>query len=366
MAEEDLDGTTGGLVNPTTPKPKTEPKKAGSGDAPSGGGTGGLNLDSGATGSGTVDWNADVTTSELDAQKVAIEGSGPDSLGLHAIFGNKNPLTIGAYRAAVAGLTDAQQQQLAGVLVDAGVVAGKSTPFTTSEVETALTDALTEASQAAAKTANQSATPGATPTPNLTTYLSGQIAQRNAANTGANTADVNDLVSSMQTIADDYQIPGTASGLQQQAQQYLAAGLSSTEAEANYKQAAQAQAAGLYPNFAAQIDSGVTTKTLLDPYASLAEKTLGVDPSTINWQSPLWAAALNGPVDQGTNRASVASLSQFSQTLMSNPAYGYQNTQEANNAAGSLTASLLKLFGKLPDETLSTSISGPAPDLSAT
>ena len=169
----------------------------------------------------------------------------------------------------------------------------------------------------------------------------------------------------LQTIADSYLLPNSAQGMAGLAQGYINAGMTLEEAKAAYKATAAQQAAGMFPGFAEQINQGFDTKTLISPYESLAEKTLGVSPSTINWSSPMWQQALMIP-DAKTGRPQVATLSQFSTKLMQDPAFGYQYTDEAKNAAGSLTASLLKLFGKVPNETLSTSMTGPTPDLAAT
>ena len=341
---------TGSLVFPTGSPTPNSPNAAPA--APTGGSTGSLNLGA-ATGTGDI-WNSgSVSTAQTEGQIISLTGPRGDVLGLGALFAPylpKNSSADEAYVAAVAKMTSAQRQQLAGVLVDAGIVGAKTKPFTTAEVQGALSSALRQTQQAQNDQGQL---------PTLTGYLDTQITQQQTA-TGAAAgaqakAGVNDLVTGLQSIADGYLLPTSPTALANQATQYLNSGLSITEAEANFKAQMQQQAAGLYPEFAPQILAGIDTKTLLSPYANLAEKTVGVDPATINWQAPNYASALAGPVDPKTGRSGVASLSQFSQRLMQDPSFNYQNTQEAQNAAGSLTASLLKLFGQIPNETLSKS-----------
>lgn len=324
-------------------------------------------LGGGQTPGGQIDWNSDPSASQIDAGTVPILGpGGNDPLGLGGIVphvGKKasaQQKTIGSRVQDVTDMTKDAQSTLANTLVEAGVLKSDTKGFTTSELQTAMDEALKQASQSGAKS--------------LSDYLVGQIQQGGGTvgSTGntpeGQTADVNALTDDMQSIADDYMLPASSQGLAAQAKEYLNAGLTATQAEANYKQAAQQQASALFGGaFATQIDSGISTKTLLDPYTSLAEKTLGVDPSTINWTSPQWQSALmSGSMDPTTKRPSVATLSQFSSKIMQDPSFGYQYTDEAQNSAGSLVASLLKLFGKVPDESLSTSSSGPTPDLAAT
>lgn len=357
MAE---DTGTGALIPPI----KSAGKKAGSGDkakpADDTGGLGGATIP-GASGGGNPfgqpgDEQGDVTTSDLDSAKVELVGSGDDALGLHEIFENKKPDTVAGYRSAIASLSQAKQQQLAGILANAGVIASKSTPYTPTEVESGFESALTETLMQGSK--------GKTPT--LTEYLGKRDNQTSTADSSQTAALQSAMTDNLTKIATDYGVPVSAAGIASHVNGYLSSGLDASQANATFTQYAQSLAAGLYPSFAPQIESGISTTTLLDPYKELAAKTLGVSADSIDFTQPLWAAALNGTTDQKTGRAAPMTLSQWSNTLMSNPAYGYQNTDEAKNAAGSLTASLLKLFGKLPDESFSTSTSGPTPDLAAT
>lgn len=347
-------GGTDSLVNPITPS---------SGKSGSDASTGGLNLTGGAAGgTGPLDWNAgEVDTAELDSARIPITAEGDDSLGLKQLLpegGKKGGDVYEEQVASVAKMTEANQQKLAGVLVDAGLLSSKSTPYSPTEVADALGTALKETSQAKS--------------PSLTEYLTGRIAGTGATAGATQKADINDLVSSMQTIADDYQIPGSAGALTSQAQQYLNAGLDTTQAEANFKQAAQAQAAGLYPTFAPQIQAGVTTKTLLDPYAAMAAQVLGYGTTAegtsgsasaadvsdaeaslgINWASPKWSVALSGGTNPANGGPAPMSLDQWRQTLINNPSYGWQNTDDAKDISSNVSNKLLETFGLIPTGTV--------------
>lgn len=319
-----------------------------------------LNTGSATTALEGFNWNA-ATQTMIDKVAVPILESQDDPLGLAGIIPKVGPghpaAAIGERVASVPKMTKANQAKLADVLATAGVIKPSSTGYTVSTLQAGLYDALKEAGESGSKS--------------LSGYLAEKVQQGQGAvgagtTTSPNTAD--EIAAGLQTIADSYKIPLSSTALQTWAAKYESKGLDATAAADEFKtQYAQPTAAGLWPSFAAQINNGTDTKTLLDPYANLAEHTLGVDPSTINWQSPQWSAALqSGVIDPTTQRPSVSTLSQFSTKLMSDPSFGYQYTQEGQNAAGSLTASILKLFGKLPNETLSTSLSGPTPDLAAT
>ena len=321
----------------------------------------------GETGSnGPFNWNAnpDPTSEQIATIRMPILGNGgEDPFGLADIIpdvGKKSTneeREIGERVQSVARMTKDQKDKLADLLVNAGVMKTVSTGYTTSELQTDLSSALKEASQSGAKS--------------LSDYLENQVQQGvgpSGTGTTQSASTQEEIATNLQTVADDYNLPVSPQFLQKYVAQYEAQGLDATAAAEQFKQDyAVKTAQGLYPGFASQINQNIDTNTLLDPYANIAEHTLGVGPKQINWSSPLWSAALNsGAADPKTGRQGIATLSQFSNAIMSNPAYGYQYTDEAQNAAGSLTASLLKLFGKVPDEALSTSQAGPTPDLSAT
>ena len=216
-------------------------------------------------------------------------------------------------------------------------------------------------------------TPKPARSPSLTSYLTNQINQSSgttasAASTTANdnAALQNSLNDSFSKIATAYGIPVSDAAVAAHAQAAVSSGLDSTQADANFTEYAKQVATGLYPTPGPPDRRGVDVATLLDPYKQLIQKTLGIDPDTIDFTNPQYAKFLNGNIDPATNRAAPMTLSQVSQTLMQDPSYGYQNTQEAKNTASSLTASILKTFGAIGNDNVSLSMSGPTPDLSST
>lgn len=345
--------------------------------------TGGLggNSTGTPTTSGDLWQQGEVNASTKEAQAIPLTDAAGDTLGIHALF-PKGSIKTGTYESYVAGvaqMTVANRQNLANVLTQAGILAPHTTgkAYTTSEVQSALGSALSQTFE------NQSGTspgkdskglplPGAIPS--LTSYLTKQIQQNSGGTVGASAAATayNDTASlsaalndSFSKIASSYEIPVSDAAVASHAQAALTSGMDQTQAEANFTEYAKQVAAGLYPSLAPQIQGGVDVSTLLDPYKNLIEKTVGIDPGTIDFTNPKYGVFLNGAVDPATNRAAPMTLSQVSQKLMQDPQYGYQNTQEGKNAASSLVSSLLKTFGAVGQDNLSTSLSGPTPDLAA-
>lgn len=183
-----------------------------------------------------------------------------------------------------------------------------------------------------------------------------------------------------QKILDEYQIPMSDGAVMQHVATALTssiagindsggidtgAGLSSgtSAASAAFQQYIQQQAASLYPQFATQINQGVTTKTLLDPYAQVAAAVLGYGNAagtsasvaqssdaaaalTINWSDPKWAHVLSGNIDAATGRAGPMSLDQARSYFITNPQFGWSSTDDAKNAGIGVADHLLSVFGQ--------------------
>ena len=368
-------GTTDTQLTPRNKNPG-QPNLPPTAAAASGGGTAGP-----ITGDPGSIWNGPVATSQLENEPIQLSGPEGDTLGIHALF-PKNSIkagTVEAYKAAVVKMTQQNQQALADILVNAGILAPHTTgkPYTTKEVQSAFSDTLTQVSQSQSGVNPPGKKPGNGVIPSVTDFLNNAIAQQgtgpNSVTGSAATTTANDqqalnaeLTDNFQKIATSYGIPVSQAAIGAHAQAAVAQGLDSTQADANFTEYAKQVATGLYPTLAPQIAGGVDVATLLDPYKQLIQKTTGIDPGTIDFTDPKYSKFLNGNIDPSTNRAAPMTLSQVSQTLMQDPQYGYQNTQEAKNTASSLTASILKTFGAIGNDNVSLSMSGPTPDLSAT
>lgn len=187
-------------------------------------------------------------------------------------------------------------------------------------------------------------------------------------------------ITKFKTIANDYQIPLSQASLNSWAAA-SAAEYNKTKKTGNYvssanpeavpdsiaafTQYAQQTAAGLYPTFATQINKGITTKTLLDPYAQVAASVLGFGSNTdystggsassaqvtdsesalgITWQNPKWSVASQGG-RTATGKPAPMSLDQWRQHIITTKSYGWQNTDAAKNLNTNVGNSLLQDFG---------------------
>ena len=124
-------------------------------------------------------------------------------------------------------------------------------------------------------------------------------------------------------IADAYVVPMSDQAIKQWADHLKG------EDTKPFEEYAKHMATGMYPTLAPQLEMGLTTKVLLDPYKHVAQQVLGPQESEPNWTDPKWSAALEGGVDPKTGRPGPMSLSQWGSFLRSEPAHGYDKSPEA-------------------------------------
>ena len=135
-------------------------------------------------------------------------------------------------------------------------------------------------------------------------------------------------------------------------------------AAAQATQLFQAQAAGLYPTLAKQIEAGQDVQTLVAPYYSVAEQYTGVPASTMMTEGggtsgpSKWSAFLQGGTDPKTGAPTTQTLDQWKKTLMQDPQYGFQKTQGAKDMAAQFSSALLNEFGLVSTQSSSTPFSG--------
>jgi hypothetical protein len=127
----------------------------------------------------------------------------------------------------------------------------------------------------------------------------------------------------IEKIADDYVIPLSDEALKEWAK---------LDPE-KFKDYAIQVACGMYPNFAPQIEAGLPTRVLLDPYVQVAQQVLGGVMTEPNWTDPKWSAALQGSIDPKTGRPVPMSLDEWRQFLMKHPGHGWDKTPEAHQRA---------------------------------
>ena len=135
-------------------------------------------------------------------------------------------------------------------------------------------------------------------------------------------------------------------------------------AAAQATQLFQAQAAGLYPTLAKQIEAGQDVQTLVAPYYQVAEQYTGVPASTMMTEGggtsgpSKWGAFLQGGTDPKTGAPTTQTLDQWKKTLMQDPQYGFQKTQGAKDMAAQFSSALLNEFGLVSTQSSSTPFSG--------
>lgn len=103
-------------------------------------------------------------------------------------------------------------------------------------------------------------------------------------------------------------------------------------------------ASGLYPTLAPQIQAGMPTAYLLDPYRQVAKQVLG-DQFEPNFQTdPKMRAALQGATDPQTGRAVPMSLDQWQQHLKSDPTFGYLDTPKGQQEKADVLRQISQAF----------------------
>jgi len=100
-----------------------------------------------------------------------------------------------------------------------------------------------------------------------------------------------------------------------------------------FKKYAEQVAMGLYPTFAPQIQQGIPTRVLLDPYIQVAQQVLGPVMSNPNWSDPKWSAALQGGIDPKTGRPIPMTLDEWRKHLMQSPGHGWEYSPQAHDRA---------------------------------
>ena len=112
-----------------------------------------------------------------------------------------------------------------------------------------------------------------------------------------------------------------------------------------FKKYAEQVAIGMYPTFAPQIQAGMTTDVLLDPYVEVAKQTLGPVMGDPNWSDPKWSAALQGSIDPKTGRRIPMSLDEWRQHLMTHPGHNWEFTPQAHEKAQQFSDIINNAFG---------------------
>jgi hypothetical protein len=153
----------------------------------------------------------------------------------------------------------------------------------------------------------------------------------------------------IEKIADDYVIPLSDEAMSEWAK---------AKDEKGFKAYAEQVACGLYPTFAPQIQMGLPTRVLLDPYVQVAQQVLGSMMSEPNWSDAKWNQALQGGTDPKTGRPIPMTLDEWRKFLMKEPGHNYEQSPQALETAHTFGKALNDAFNgrqpaEMPDESTS-------------
>jgi hypothetical protein len=118
----------------------------------------------------------------------------------------------------------------------------------------------------------------------------------------------------------------------------VAEGTATTQGFTDY---ARIQAAFAHPYWAKQINEGATVRQLADPYIQNAARLLETSPDNIDLSDSRWS--FTNQNKDGTQTP--MSQDQWSTKLMSDPKYGWDQTDNAKQAAYQMVDQLQKSFG---------------------
>lgn len=121
--------------------------------------------------------------------------------------------------------------------------------------------------------------------------------------------------------------------------------LSGEVPEAAFTQYLKEQAKSIFPALAGAIDAGVTVEQYADPYKQVTAQTLEISPDQINFNEPKWGRALMAIAKDGTRTS--MSLYDWQNLIKTDPAYGYDNTNQARTQATQISERIAQTFGKV-------------------
>lgn len=156
---------------------------------------------------------------------------------------------------------------------------------------------------------------------------------------GVGTGDAGKYQQALKQTAADYGVPVT----DQFIADYINKIQSGADTQDGFDNLMKARAKAAYPQFAAQIDQGLSMKDVADPYAAQMAKTLELPQTAVKWQTdPLIQRALTAK-DPTTGQPTGQPLWQFNQALMKDPRYDH--TMQAKTDAYSVVSEIGKSWG---------------------
>ena len=147
----------------------------------------------------------------------------------------------------------------------------------------------------------------------------------------------------LRSIAEDYHVPLDTDAIHAWGDSILARHTEQADAHKEFTDYVKTMASGLYPTLAPQINNGMSVRHLLEPYRMVAKSVLGHDVEP-NFHQPNWNKALTGNVDEKSGRPAPMSLEAWRQELLSNPEFGWHETDQGKEHIGRVLGDLHELF----------------------
>jgi hypothetical protein len=147
-------------------------------------------------------------------------------------------------------------------------------------------------------------------------------------------------IQKLRSMSSQYLVPITDGQMQHWTRQVLAG---STTAD-DFSGYLADQAKTLFPWMAKAIDAGTTPGQYLDPYRSAAASTLELDPARVDFSQAKWRNLFE-TIDPKTGDRSERGLANAMTLMRTDPRYGFDYTQGANNDAANFAQGLAQEFG---------------------
>lgn len=151
-----------------------------------------------------------------------------------------------------------------------------------------------------------------------------------------------DAIAAVKKTAADYLVPVSDGTIEKWARATIAG----TATADDYTNWAKEQAKSLMPALSKQIDAGMTVRDLVDPYAQIAAKTLGINPEAIDFTESKWRKAVD-QVDPKTGDRTMSSLTDWETQLMKDPTYGYDTSAPGRERGAAFATRLAQTMGAL-------------------
>lgn len=144
---------------------------------------------------------------------------------------------------------------------------------------------------------------------------------------------------SIKSIASNYGVPLSDTVTNQ----WIAKIASGQENEASFQAYVRDLSKNLYPALSSGFDRGLTFGQMTSPYAQYASNILEIPEAQVDFTDPKWAAAFT--MKDAKGQQTQMSFGEWADYLRTNPAFGYEYTDGAQEKAYQVANQLARLFG---------------------